>query len=104
MEKSKNRIAQVEDMLEVEKHGAQSFTIKASIVLPTREWLLPWQKTHLQYTATGYGSKIPSHFQVKLGGYWYRVYCSIYSNSGYCYILPRGVEVGIMDCNLEEIL
>jgi len=92
------------DFTEIEKHGACSFSIRTSVVLPTREKLLPWQKMHLQYTATGYGSKIPSHFQVKLGGYWYRVYCSIYSNSGYCYILPCSVEVGIMDCNLEEII
>lgn len=40
----------------------------------------------LQYTATGYGRKIPTPYMVKLNGKWRRVYCAIFSNIGTCYI------------------
>jgi hypothetical protein len=44
---------------------------------------------HLQgltFTATGYGSRIPTRHMIKFNGKWRRVYCRIYSNSGTCYI------------------
>lgn len=47
---------------------------------------LLWQEKGLQYTASGYGSKIPTQFMVKHGKQWKRVYCRIYSNIGTLYI------------------
>ena len=57
--------------------------------LEHKEFLLPWQKKGLSYTATGYGRKIPTTKMVKLPGVnrWRRVYCCIYSNIGTCYVL-----------------
>ena len=45
-----------------------------------------WQARGLSYTASGYGSKIPTEHKVKVGSRWYRVYCAIYSNSGTLFI------------------
>ena len=47
---------------------------------------LPHHKLCLQYTATGYGKRIPTEIMVKFYGKWRRVYCCIYSNIGTCYI------------------
>ena len=40
----------------------------------------------LQYTATGYGKRIPTTYMVKYNDKGRRVYCRIYSNIGTCYI------------------
>jgi hypothetical protein len=45
-----------------------------------------WQKMGLQFTATGYGKKIPTRYMVRYNGKLRRVYCRIYSNAGMCYI------------------
>lgn len=54
-----------------------------------------WQLKGLMYTATGYGSKIPTEYMVKLGSRWCRVYCAIYSNIGRSYIVSKGVKVTV---------
>lgn len=43
-------------------------------------------KAGLSFTATGYGSRIPTVHMVKFDGVWRRVYCRIFSNSGTLYI------------------
>lgn len=52
----------------------------------SKESPLRWQEKGLSYTATGYGSRIPTRRMVRFSGKWRRVYCRIYSNSGTCYI------------------
>lgn len=47
---------------------------------------LPWQKRGLQYTASGYGGRIPTIYKVLHNRRWKRVYCACYGNSGTCYI------------------
>lgn len=47
-------------------------------------------KLVLQYTASGYGRKIPTRYKVKYNNRWYRVYICIYSNSGTSYITVKG--------------
>jgi mRNA-degrading endonuclease HigB of HigAB toxin-antitoxin module len=54
------------------------------------EKLLWWQVKGLSYTASGYGSKIPTRWMVTVNGRKYRVYCSVYSNIGTCYIKRKG--------------
>lgn len=47
-------------------------------------------------TTSGYGSKLPTRYQVQLPGSkrWRRVYCMVYSNSGTCYVtIPGGIAV-----------
>jgi len=46
-----------------------------------------WQLQGLQYTATGYGSKIPTEYKVKHNNRLKRVYCCIYSNIGSLFIM-----------------
>lgn len=45
-----------------------------------------FQEQGLQYTASGYGAKIPTQYMVKWNGKWRRVYCKISNNIGTCYI------------------
>lgn len=59
--------------------------------IQTRE--LAWQSAGLMFTATGYGSRIPTPRMVSLGGKLHRVYCAIYSNAGSAYIQKGGVNI-----------
>ena len=52
-----------------------------------------WQKQGLQFTSTGYGSKIPTAYKVKHNNRWKRVYCSIFSNCGTLYIMSHGNRI-----------
>lgn len=62
---------------------------------------LDWQRRGLQYTATGYGTKIPTTKVVKWSdGKVRRVYCDIYSNAGSCYCLIHGCKVSVEGFNL----
>lgn len=53
---------------------------------PNKEQLLWWHKAGLQFTASGYGRRIPSTRMVRYLGRWRRVYVCCYSNSGTAYI------------------
>jgi len=44
----------------------------------------------LQYTATGYGNKIPSRYMVKFNNRWRRVYHICFSNVSTEYIVVDG--------------
>ena len=48
---------------------------------------LEWQKQGLLYTATGYGSKIPTQYKAFINGKFRRVYCRIFSNTGTCFVM-----------------
>ena len=48
--------------------------------------------TPLFGTASGYGPKQPTGWQVRINGLWRRVYCAIYSNAGTCYVRHAGHE------------
>ena len=52
-----------------------------------------WQEKGLSYTASGYGSKIPTDKVLYLNNRMYRVYCRIYSNIGTCFINFHGRNV-----------
>jgi hypothetical protein len=52
---------------------------------------LDWQKRGLSYTASGYGSKIPtSRIAICNDGRERRIYCRVYSNAGSCFIVYKG--------------
>lgn len=61
---------------------SNSFTVSVEI----KEKPLWWQEKGLSFTATGYGSRIPTRYIVKFNGKWRRVYIRIYSNIGTLYI------------------
>lgn len=52
-----------------------------------------WQLRGLNYTASGYGKKIPTVYMARYNSRFYRVYCCIFSNSGTCYITTKGVDL-----------
>lgn len=62
---------------------------------------LPHHKLGLSYTATGYGSKIPTKYMVQKGNRFYRVYCWIYSNTGTLYYLKDKKLITINEHDLE---
>lgn len=64
--------------------------------LAMSERLLEWQRRGAQYTATGYGTKIPTSKVIKWSdGKVRRVYCDIYSNAGSCYCMIHGCKVSV---------
>lgn len=65
------------------------------------ERMLEWQRRGAQYTAMGYGSKIPTSKVIKWSdGRERRVYCDIYSNIGSCYCMIYGCKVSVEGFNL----
>jgi hypothetical protein len=52
-----------------------------------------WQRRGLSYTASGYGAKIPTSYIVHYRGRTHRVYCTIYSNVGTCWIVVNRQRV-----------
>lgn len=78
------------------KGGENGFFLTERVEV--KEKVLWWQERGLMYTATGYGSKIPTRYMVQSGGKWRRVYCCIFSNIGTLYIgklSPQAVTVTI---------
>ncbi len=57
-----------------------------TIGVPIKESLLPWQKSGLSYTSSGYGRKIPSRYMVQWQGRWRRVYIACFGNASTHYI------------------
>lgn len=51
-----------------------------------------WHKLGLSYTASGYGKAIPTTCTCTFKGKVRRVYCTIYSNSGTCWIVVDGIK------------
>ena len=69
--------------------------------LAMSERLLEWQRRGLQYTATGYGTMIPTSKVIKwTDGKVRRVYCDIYSNAGSCYCMIHGCKVSVEGFNM----
>jgi hypothetical protein len=73
-----------------ESLGIQDVTVKQ----------LLWQKRGLRYTASGYGRKIPTSFQIKIENRWHRVYCAIFSNNGTCYIVKNKQNYILQDSDI----
>lgn len=69
--------------------------------LAVSERPLEWQRRGVQYTATGYGTKIPTSKVIRWSdGRKRRVYCDIYSNAGSCYCMIHGCKVSVDGFNL----
>lgn len=58
----------------------------ATVAVDCKTAPLWWQEKGLSFTATGYGSRIPTPHMVKFNGRWRRVYCRIFSNIGTLFI------------------
>jgi hypothetical protein len=68
-------------------------TVPEYTPMETREKPLWWHERGLQYTATGYGRKIPTRYQVRDGKRWKRVYICQYGNAGTAYFMRLGERV-----------
>ena len=51
---------------------------------------LEWQKRGLRQTATGYGSKLTTHYKVPFNGKQYRVYATCFSNCATLWFTVNG--------------
>lgn len=76
----------------VSRKGDQIYRIDA-----TREDLIDspmwYHLKGLMQTATGYGSKLNSGYKIKLNNRLYRVYTTIWSNSGTNWIIANGRKI-----------
>ena len=45
---------------------------------------------HSGRTVSGYGSKLPTPYMIRIGSRWYRVYVACYSNAGSAYVTVAG--------------
>lgn len=58
-------------------------------LFPLIEKPMNHHKIGLSFTASGYGSRIPTPYMIEYRGKLRRVYCMIFSNSGTLYIGKR---------------
>lgn len=74
------------------QHGAGTKGPFRTEAVPVKETTAPRNNS-----ATGYGSRIPTAYMVRVNNRWRRVYCCIFSNSGTLYIGPfkAGIVVQI---------
>ena len=56
---------------------------------------LAHHKAGLQYTATGYGGKIPTIYKIQVQGRWRRVYSRCFSNVSSEYVIINGTETRV---------
>lgn len=69
-----------------------------TLEVPARDAPLWHHSQGLSYTASGYGSRIPSRTMVRFRGKWRRVYVRIFSNVGTAYIMaPSGSSIIVRD-------
>lgn len=54
---------------------------------------LEWQKRGLQQTASGYGRKLTNPYRISFNGKEYRLYTTIYSNTGSTWFQVRGKTI-----------
>lgn len=76
------------------QHGTGNGPFKTESV-PVKISELAHPKRGMQYTATGYGAKIPSRFMVKWNDRWRRVYVTQYSNVGSFWIQSNGNKIAV---------
>ncbi len=66
---------------------------ESSIPVPVKMEPMAHHRMGLQFTASGYGARIPMQYMVQVEGRWRRVYCCIYSNIGTLFI-GRSISAG----------
>ena len=54
---------------------------------------LDWQKRGLQQTASGYGRKLTNSKKISFNGRLYRLYTTIFSNSGSTWFTVKGKKI-----------
>ncbi len=65
--------------------------------LEFKENWLSWQEYGFQFSASGYGTRIPTRYMVKYRGTWRRVYAIRKANAASAYIISKGERLFIRD-------
>lgn len=66
------------------------------VELATIHHMTPAQRLGLSYSATGYGSKIPTEYMVLHNNRIKRVYVCIWSNVGTLFIMSKGKQLVVV--------
>lgn len=78
--------------------------VEDSFIKSVERQPLDWQKAGLQFTASGYGSKIPTELVLKCAdGRQRRVYATCYSNCPSLWVNVGGLKRFLHDYQLEVI-
>ena len=85
-------IRTVEYITNGEKHNYKAAYVNRADLIEKPLW---FHKKGLQQTKSGYGCKLTSTHMVKHNNRLYRLYVSIFSNSGSMYIICKGERVYI---------
>lgn len=62
---------------------------------------MPHHLRGLQWTASGYGARIPTEWKILVNGKWRRVYCRIYSNNGTLFIGAKHDGAAVVQISQE---
>jgi hypothetical protein len=68
-----------------------------TVSVPAKIKTLWWQDRGLSFTASGYGSRIPSRYMVQWAGRWRRVYVACWGNASSLWLLVDGQRVIVHD-------
>ena len=66
-----------------------------TVKVEAKEKEMKHHRLGLQYTATGYGTKLPTRYMLRFDGRWYRMYSICYSNVSTEYVLIDGEKVTV---------
>ena len=62
-----------------------------------------WHHEHgLSYTASGYGSRLPTEWMIRHEKKLYRIYCVIYSNAGSIYVVIGKTRYYLSDFDIDR--
>lgn len=70
----------------------EPFTTEDCGTVKVTEKPLWYHKQGLSQTASGYGAKLNTGLVAHFNGKQYRIYCTIYSNAGTCWITVNGMK------------
>ncbi len=83
----------MEFFLQFKTENSNSFPTMQTVAVEHKEKPLFHHLNNLSYTATGYGSKLPTRYMVRFDSRWYRVYSVCFSNVSTEYVLIDGQKV-----------
>jgi hypothetical protein len=89
---NKQKIMKLFTNKDIHNAGEQTQTVYADYIdLVYRP--LPWQELGLSQTASGYGRKLTNACKINFNGKLYRLYSTIFSNSGSVWFTVRGKKI-----------
>lgn len=88
---------------DLDRRGGVQY-VPDDFILSVADRPLERQRKGLQYTASGYGDKIPSRYMVQCADHrWRRVYISQFINAGSAYLLINCQRIYLHDYQLDRV-